>query len=68
MRRKMQLVLYFTISRVFVNLQQNDGKNVVYGLMKRFWKNKHTRQYNSEFKNRSYSSYGNFDKCCKGIF
>ena len=26
----------------------------VYGLMKRYWKNKHTRQCNSKFKNQSY--------------
>ena len=38
---------------------------VVYGLIKRYWKNKHTRQYNSTFKSRSYLL--GFDKCCKGI-
>ena len=27
---------------------------VIYGFIKRYWKNKHTRLYNSEFKNRYY--------------
>ena len=35
---------------------------IVYGVIKRYWKDKHKRQYNSKFKNRSY-----FVKCYKGI-